>query len=928
MSDCKKLLSLFLILALSAPLFSQSIFRIHGAIQYQYNQSAANRTLMLRPLPGKYYTDAQGNFDIRFTGQYDVTLIVKDSINGDFEYKIKPEQINSPDPIQIILPGDYRGTYIPDESSDIPTIILTDDGDDKVGDNMEISSILTASKDQFVSTANFNLFTFRFQMRGYDNDYNTVFLNGIPMSDPETGNLVFGEWGGLNDVMRNVTQSYGLQNNSFTIGKPGSNVSIDTRASSQRKTTRISYASSNRSYRNRIMATYNTGKLPSGWSFSFSGSYRWANAGYSPGTLYKGISYFGAVEKEINAKHSIGLTILGSDLLRGRSSANTLESYELADDHYYNPYWGYQNGEVRNSRISGTHKPIGVLHHDWKITKKTSLSTRIGYQTGSESYKRLDWYQARDPRPDYYKYLPSYFTQPTDVAFYDSLYRNDINYRQLNWDYLYTSNKNSFETISNANGVPGNSVSGRRSQYIMEDNKQDISIFNLNSTLESVVTKRWTLQAGFTYQKYKSHNYKVLDDLLGGDYFVDVDKFATIDDPSANPNNDADIPNHIIHEGDIYGYDYDYNVNDVKVWLQNVVTLRRFDFFIGGSLGKNEMWRVGNFRNGKFPFTSLGSSEKLDFVNYSAKAGITYKINGRNYLYVNGGLFSNSNLVENLFISPRTRNDVIKKPENEDIRSIEGGYILTAPDLKIRLTGYLTDFNNGMTMVRFYNDEDRSNDISGFMNNPISNIDKRHTGIEFAGEYALFTGFKISGIAAIGKYYYTSRFNATYYLDSKSEPVVENRTIYSLNYYVPSTPQQAYSLGLSYNGKKYWFININANYARKSYLSPFWDRRTEASVTGLALDDPNRIALIAEEELPAAFTLDLFGGKSFKIKKYYLNLNVGVNNILNNQNIITGGYEQNRLGLDKENSISLDKFPNKYYYAYGINYFCGLTLRF
>jgi len=918
----------FILIFSAHSLSSQSIFKIHGVIKYTNGDPVINRRVTLQPLNRITYTGSEGKFNFEFTGNYNITLVVRDSLLGDLTYEVKPNDINSALPINIVLQKSSLGFLDPINSKEIPVIMINPSGDEETSENQEISSLLTASRDLFVSTANFNLFALRFKTRGYDNEYNSVFVNGIPMSDPETGNLVFGEWGGLNDVMRNTDLVYGLKNADFTIGKPGSNIAIDLRASQQRATKRFSYALSNRSYRNRIMGTYNTGKLANGWSLSLSASYRWAEEGYTPGTFYKGVSYFAGVEKEINKNHSLGLTIFGSKLIRGKSSANTLESYELAGDNYYNPYWGYQNNEKRNTRVSEIHKPIGILRHDWKIGNKSTLTSSVSYQTGYESNTRLDWYQSKDPRPDYYRYLPSYIEDANYKSFYENLYRTDESKRQINWNYMYDVNRSNIETIQNANGIPGNDITGKRAQYMVEDDRQDLKIFNFNSTFETVLNTRWVLQGGISYQDYTSSNYKLLNDLLGADFSVDIDKFATFDNPLANENNDISTPNRIIKTGDRYGYDFNYHVKDASMWLQNTFTLKRFDFFLGGSFGRNMLYRDGLNQNGKFPDNSKGESEHLNFNEYAVKGGATYKVNGRNYIFANAAYFNNAPLVENLFISPRTRNDVIDNPQNEKIASVEGGYILNAPYYKLRLSGYYTDIKDGMQMVRFYNDADQSNDIAGFLNQSITNIDHIHTGIEFAGEYTLFTGFKVNAIASIGKYYYTSRFSSSYYLDNSATTVAKDRKVYSINYYFPGTPQQAGSVGLSYNGKQFWFININANYARKTFISPFWDRRTYESVINMDENDPKRIALLAEEELPSAFTLDLFAGKSWKINSYYLNLNLGISNLLNNQNIITNGYEQSRLGVDQNKVITLEKFPNKYYYAYGLNYFASLALRF
>ena len=95
---------------------------------------------------------------------------------------------------------------------------------------------------------------------------------------------------------------------------------------------------------------------------------------------------------------------------------------------------------------------------------------------------------------------------------------------------------------------------------------------------------------------------------------------------------------------------------------------------------------------------------------------------------------------------------------------------------------------------------------------------------------------------------------------------------------------------------------------------------------------PNWYRILNQEEFAPAFTLDLFGGKSWKIKKNYINLNVGINNILNNRTIKTGGYEQARVDYNltansSDAKVDIGKFPPKYFYAYGINYFISLGFR-
>ena len=111
--------------------------------------------------------------------------------------------------------------------------------------------------------------------------------------------------------------------------------------------------------------------------------------------------------------------------------------------------------------------------------------------------------------------------------------------------------------------------------------------------------------------------------------------------------------------------------------------------------------------------------------------------------------------------------------------------------------------------------------------------------------------------------------------------------------------------------------------------------------TGLATEDLDPKSetfhdVIDQQKLGAQYTLDAFAGYSWRIphtyigsgfhkKPLYLSIYTGVNNILSNQDIISGGYEQLRFDYS---TSDINKFPPKYYYAYGINYFASIALHF
>lgn len=837
-----------------------------------------------------------------------------------------------------------KDTSIIDEIKDgvldnIPTVSL-DDNDMGDGGNQNISSLLTAGRDPFYSAASFNFSAVRFRIRGYDNDLFSTFMNGIPMDNLDNGFTPFGLWGGLNDVMRNRDISWGLRYNTFTFGDIGSNTNIDSRASKQRAQTSISYAASNRNYNNRIMLTHSTGISKKGWAFSLSGSRRWADEGYVPGTYYNGWGYFAAVDKRIGQNHLLSLTAFGAPTENGRQGAAIQEMMDLAGTNYYNPNWGYQNGKKRNASIGRTHQPVIILTHDFRLNNKTTLVTAAGFSFGDRSVTALDWYNAADPRPDYYRYLPSYtstWASTTDLAQGQQLYdlmKNDINYRQINWQKLYDVNRASYATINNVNGVPGNNVSGMRSRYIIEERIINTTRYNLNSVLNTRFSDNIDFTAGASFQQQNNHYFKKVDDLLGGDFYVNVNQFAERDFPVDNSANqfDLDNPNRILREGDRFGYDYNINISRVAGWAQGVFRFTKVDFFLAGNLSYTSFYREGNTRNGLFPDNSKGKGTVNKFTDYAVKGGVTYKIDGRNYIYANGAYMTRSPYFENVYISPRTRNSQQDNVTSETIQTAEAGYIMNAPKFKIRLGGYYTRFRDGMDVMSFYHDT-----YQNFVNYAINGIDKLHFGGELGVEAKLSQTFTVNAAAALGRYYYDSKQSAVVTVDN-SASVLGRQLIYAENFRVPSTPMEAYSLGINYRSPKFWFVSLTGNYFDQSYLSMNPLRRTWDALQFVTPKSAEWNAIFDQTKFDAQYTVDFFGGYSWKLpkdfevnkKSTFLVFNVGINNLLNNKDIVTGGFEQLRYDAQTAASdpVAVGKFPPKLFYAYGINFFASATLRF
>ncbi|MEZ4806810.1 MAG: TonB-dependent receptor [Flavobacteriales bacterium] len=801
----------------------------------------------------------------------------------------------------------------------IPVFTITaDDLDSELG-GQEISGILQSSRDVFTATAGFNFGSARFRIRGFDSENTLVSINGVLVNDLETGWATWSSWGGLNDVTRWMQVRTGVGPSRFNFGSIGGYTELNVRPSQLRKGLRVSYASTNRAYRNRVMATYSTGMQQNGWAFSASGSRRWAEEGYVEGTSFNAYAYFLAAEKKINDKHSISFSGFGAPIVQGRQGLAVQEAYDLAGTNYYNPNWGYQDGEKRNAQISFDHKPLFMATHVYKPTTAAVLTTSLFYTFGRDGLSRLNWNDAKDPRPDYYRYLPSYYSE-TDPAAANALANGWANgsQGQIDWDQLYFANGKNLYTVENANGTGGN-ITGNRSKYILEEQRADPTRIGINSVYSKELEKDAHVTYGGSINIQRTHYFKVIDDLLGGDFWVDVDQFAQRDfNDTTVAQNDLDTPNKVVGEGDIFGYDYDIHNNLYNGFFQYEKSIKQWELYGGAQMSYTSFWRNSRFRNGRFPDDSFGKSEAQTFFHYGVKAGATYKVTGRHFVVANAAFLTRPPISRSAYVSPRTRDQVLGDLQNEKALSGDIGYVVRFPRLKGRATLYYAQIKDQVWARSFYHDE-----YLTLINYTMNGVDQTHQGVELGIEANLSSTWQMTAVYAGGDYRYSSRPTANITRDNSTEVFATDRTVYWKNYRVGGMPQTAASLGFRYNSPKFWFAGVSANYFDDIYLDPNPDRRTTEALANFVDTDPQWDALLEQTQLDANMTVDLFAGKSWIVKGYRIAVNVTVSNLLDNQEFRIGGFEQ--LRYDR---TDVGRFPPKYSYLYGRNYFAMVTFSF
>lgn len=813
----------------------------------------------------------------------------------------------------ITFPSDSNFIFSP-----VPFFNSGDEAESGI-EEQEIAPLLQSSPDVFLQYSMFQFIAGRYRFRGYPAKFQNTLFNGISVNNLETGYTLWNQWGGLNDITRRAENQIGIVSSRYSFSGPVGYVNIDSKATGFRKGTRLSYSFGNRLFSQRVMFTHSTGLMENGWAFTVSGSWRYGDEVYVPGTFLNSKAIFIAIDKRLNKKHLLSFNGVSAVTSQGRASPEQKEVYKISGNNYYNSYWGLQNGKVRNSSVSQINKPILILGHDYYLRENSIIRSRILYTYGKSGVTALNWNDAPNPRPNYYRYLPSYLYSQGDTINGNALSEQwaiDVNTSQINWDKMIHMNQ------QNIYALPGEGIVSdqTRARYILENRIENLKNLGFSAIYNGRFDKLF-ISAGFNANLYRNRKYKEMEDLLGATYWLDYDQFAdNLGIDNDFQQNDLEHPDKKIFTGDRFGYDYSINMDRTEIWFQNEYNFNKIDIYSGLSLSAQKVWREGFVANGKFPNSSKGISESLQFFNYGLKFGFTYKLNGRHFLTGNGLIQTRAPEANSLFISPRTRNDLVTDLESEQQYSGDVNYQIKYPGLKLRLTGYITEVKN-QTWLRSYWHDEYNNNVNLIM----KNLDQRFTGIELGLEKILFTEHQLQLAFSYGYFCFSNRPVLEAWQDNNNVQLYSNRISYLQNYRIGGAPQSVLGLGYRYNSHKHWYAGIyyNAFYQLYTDINP--ERRTaEALEKYLDTEAEYYQKIIAQEQLPSYFILNASAGKSFRNRrKHYFNINLQLYNILNNKNHITSGFEQ--LRWDKND---LSRFDNKYYYMQGFTFMLNVSFTF
>ncbi len=632
---------------------------------------------------------------------------------------------------------------------------------------------------------------------------------------------------------------------------------------------------SGRGYLGGVRATAHAA-LGAGWSTSIHTAAKGGDDIYIKGVYNNALDLAFRMGKQYESGANLSLVAIAALSDRGLRSGSTKEAFNLRGDKLYNPTWGKQSGKVRNSRTRQDSMPFVMLSYLQPLSPSTQLSLSIGGDYGIRKYGTLGWYDAMTPRPDNYRYLPSYYGSETIAAEVEKAWRQgDENYTQVNWNEIYNQNR-----MSSSGAV-----------YALESRAERVARGEAVLNFRSEISQHLMLNYGTRISLHNSRNYKQMESLLGALYLRDVDYYLMDDDTFAsNHQNDLRNPDRKVGEGDRFAYDY--SLSDNKITFVASINYRsdRWLWDVGLSVGSERFARRGYFEKEIYSGAdSYGRSAVVKFTPYKFKTRLGYSFSAKHFADIAVALSDEAPSPENLFHNPQYNNRVADNPDAEHHFSAEANYRYSSPDVKFVLTAYLISKRNQRQIFRAYDDL-----TATYCDVDVAGLGQLFYGVESAGSFRLSRNLELSYTAAAGEFTYSENPVVTHY-DDRNGSVVSRSLSYMGGCHVGGAPQLSASAQITYFTYRGWIASCGVQVVAMRYVDPSVIRRTERVAHQASLSPEIYNSFITQGRLSDSVTLDASLSRWFNVGRARWSVTLSAKNLLGNRNIEYSGYEQSRI---------------------------------
>ena len=580
---------------------------------------------------------------------------------------------------------------------------------------------------------------------------------------------------------------------------------------------------------------------------------------------------FGASWSDKRNKLNIFAMLPASE--RGLRRASVEESYSLLGDRLYNPLWGIDNGELRNSRVVKMLRPEVVVVWDYRLTVATTMRLTTDLYYAKEGVSSLGWFDAPTPLPDNYHYLPSYYDRPSDKAFVtDAWLGNDLRYTQIDWAGM---------RHTNALQMDGHA------KYVVESRREDIAngdmLLAFDSKLQGV-----NVGYGVRVNFANHHRYKVLDDLLGATHILDLDYYLVDDATHYNgTKNNLQSKDLEVTEGETFGYNYALRRFTTEIFGSADWERDDMRFALSANIGSERVWRVGYFEKELYSGAkSYGRSQSVALFPYSFSFAWSYVRDNQTFA-ASVLIAQEAHDMDNLFFNPEYNNRVVADVVASKRRVAKLSYAVV-PNTALRFSALLfANYDNGgVDVVRYYDD------LSGLYSNGIvRGVSWLGYGLDLGADISWNAMFSSNFRTIVSSYRYADNAQIDLY-SNRDNALIANSDVMIKRCHRGSAELVAYGdLSFRHGG---WSATASLSWCDGGYITPSFVPRSER-VLSFAVSEEERSALMAQHNLPSATVVDLSLSRRLKLQSgTSLSVMLAVRNLLGGS-WVASSYESNRI---------------------------------
>lgn len=694
----------------------------------------------------------------------------------------------------------------------------------------------------------------KLSIRGLQQESVSILLNGIPINGEENGLVYWSNWLGLSSSAAEIQIQKGPGLANASVNSIGGSVNIITQNADKERSGSIGLTINDYGNFNTTVSL-NSGVLNNGWNTSMMLGFG-TGPGYVDATYVKSWSYFFTANKQFNDKHKISITLIGAPQIHGQRTIKLSHEEVEKNGLKFNKDWGGFNGRMKNASENFYHKPFLSINHEYKIDKKNTLSTSAYIAHGAGGGR---WSES-------FNYAPSIFS-----------YRNASG--QLDWNAIYNNNANhgGSYTLENGETVSGYSLNAQTS-YLASHIQTGLLV-----NFEHQINPTLKFQSGIHYRYLNSFLREEIDDLMGGNFFIEDYSWSLAGVAGRNQ---------IKTVGDIIRVNNNSIINFANAYAQLLFDNKKFNARI--SVNANNNWYK---RIDRFNYIENTESEVVSISGINLRAGVLYKLNKNNSLFVNAAYISRAPYFK--FVFGNYTNVVVKDLENENVKSLEAGYELRWNFVNAKLSAYYISRQNVSLLSNEYVQLENNSQTRAMING----LDAIHKGVEMELSLNLNRNIRAGGWASIGDFKWKNNVNAT--LLNDNNVVVDTVNVFAENLNVGGTARNQLGIFADINVLRTLLFRVEYQYFSGVYANFDPTSRT------------NENDMQQPFEFPSYGIVNAYMSYPFNIGNNYGKIQLNAFNLFNENYI-----------LDGEDGINHDLETFRGFWSFGRNISLGLTFNF